>query len=146
MPAVYEAGPARFEVLMNDKCPHCRGWPGCPRTTQALGHVWTAPWQELSDVLQHWSGAVTCPASHDAFSVNGFLPTTIRGELSCCRASLLTSHPAGWFSRPLSHIRDGRASKERHHSVETAPKRHAGQRRRSLGSPGLQCRCSAARF
>jgi len=22
--------------------------------------VWTAPWQELSDVLQHWSGAVTC--------------------------------------------------------------------------------------
>jgi hypothetical protein len=26
------------------------------------GHVWTAPWQELSDVLQHWSGAVTCPA------------------------------------------------------------------------------------
>ena len=27
-----------------------------------LGHVWTAPWQELSDVLQYWSGAVTCPA------------------------------------------------------------------------------------
>jgi hypothetical protein len=27
------------------------------------GHVWTAPWQGLSDVfLQHWSGAVTCPA------------------------------------------------------------------------------------
>jgi hypothetical protein len=25
-----------------------------------VGHVWTAPWQELSDVLQHWSGAVTC--------------------------------------------------------------------------------------
>ena len=24
--------------------------------------MWTAPWQELSDVLQHWSGAVTCPA------------------------------------------------------------------------------------
>ena len=24
--------------------------------------VWTSPWQELSDVLQHWSGAVTCPA------------------------------------------------------------------------------------
>jgi hypothetical protein len=31
-----------------------RMWP--------LGHVWTAPWQALSDVLQHWSGAVTCPA------------------------------------------------------------------------------------
>jgi hypothetical protein len=29
---------------------------------RTLGHVWTAPWQELSDVLQHWSGAVTCPA------------------------------------------------------------------------------------
>src|SRR5262249_48623743 len=28
----------------------------------ATGHVWTAPWQELSDGLQHWSGAVTCPA------------------------------------------------------------------------------------
>jgi len=28
----------------------------------ALGHVWTAPWQELSDVTQHWSGAVMCPA------------------------------------------------------------------------------------
>src|SRR5262249_2666656 len=28
-----------------------------------LGHVWTAPpWQELSDLLQHWSGAVMCPA------------------------------------------------------------------------------------
>ena len=26
-----------------------------------MGHVWTAPWQELSDVLRHWSGAVTCP-------------------------------------------------------------------------------------
>jgi hypothetical protein len=36
------------------------------------------------------------PASHDDSSVNGFLPTAIRGELSCCRASLLTSHPAGW--------------------------------------------------
>jgi hypothetical protein len=33
-----------------------------PAGTSALGHVWTAPWQELSDVLQHWSGAVTCPA------------------------------------------------------------------------------------
>ena len=30
--------------------------------TDALGHVWTAPWQELSEVLQHWSGAVMCPA------------------------------------------------------------------------------------
>jgi hypothetical protein len=27
-----------------------------------VDHVWTAPWQELSDGLQHWSGAVTCPA------------------------------------------------------------------------------------
>jgi len=36
--------------------------------------------------LQHWSGAVTCPASHDGSSVNGFLPTPIRGELSYCRA------------------------------------------------------------
>jgi len=24
-----------------------------------VGHVWTAPWQELSDVLQHWSGHVS---------------------------------------------------------------------------------------
>src|SRR6516164_3554752 len=29
----------------------------------AMGHVWTAPpWQELSELLQHWSGAVMCPA------------------------------------------------------------------------------------
>src|SRR5436305_12652612 len=29
----------------------------------ALGHVWTAPpWRELSELLQHWSGAVMCPA------------------------------------------------------------------------------------
>jgi len=28
----------------------------------ARWHVWTARWQELSYVLQHWSGAVTCPA------------------------------------------------------------------------------------
>jgi hypothetical protein len=28
-----------------------------------VGHVWTAPpWQELSELLQHWSGAVMCPA------------------------------------------------------------------------------------
>jgi len=27
-----------------------------------LGHVWTAPWQELSYVAADWSGAVTCPA------------------------------------------------------------------------------------
>ena len=33
-----------------------------PELENSLGHVWTAPWQELSDVLQHWSGAVTCPA------------------------------------------------------------------------------------
>jgi hypothetical protein len=68
----------------------------------ALGHVWTAPWQELSDGLQHWSGAVTCPASHDDSSGNGFLPRAIRGELSCCRASLLTSHPAGCGSPAAS--------------------------------------------
>src|ERR1700735_1599917 len=35
---------------------------GARPTTSAMGHVWTAPWQELSDGLQHWSGAVTCPA------------------------------------------------------------------------------------
>jgi len=34
----------------------------CDHDMSPLGHVWTAPWQELSDVLQHWSGAVTCPA------------------------------------------------------------------------------------
>ena len=28
----------------------------------ALGHVWTAPWQELSDVSAALVGAVTCPA------------------------------------------------------------------------------------
>src|SRR5262249_41976237 len=34
-----------------------------PRETMsALGHVWTAPWQEFLTLLQHWSGAVTCPA------------------------------------------------------------------------------------
>jgi hypothetical protein len=33
------------------------------RSMSALGHVWTAPpWQELSELLQHWSGAVMCPA------------------------------------------------------------------------------------
>src|SRR5262249_29964324 len=34
-----------------------------PRLMSAMGHVWTAPpWQELSELLQHWSGAVMCPA------------------------------------------------------------------------------------
>ena len=28
----------------------------------ALGHVWTAPWQYFLTLLQHWSGAVMCPA------------------------------------------------------------------------------------
>src|SRR6516225_1270947 len=33
------------------------------RAMSALGHVWTPPpWQELSELLQHWSGAVMCPA------------------------------------------------------------------------------------
>ena len=27
-----------------------------------VSHVWTAPWQELLTFVQHWSGAVTCPA------------------------------------------------------------------------------------
>ena len=27
-----------------------------PELENSQGHVWTAPWQELSDVLQHWSG------------------------------------------------------------------------------------------
>jgi hypothetical protein len=27
-----------------------------------VGHVWTASWQGLSELMQHWSGAVTCPA------------------------------------------------------------------------------------
>src|SRR5271167_2724889 len=35
---------------------------GKKRPMSQMGHVWTAPWQELSDVLQYWSGAVTCPA------------------------------------------------------------------------------------
>jgi hypothetical protein len=31
--------------------------------TPSLGHVWTAPdWQELFTLMQHWSGAVMCPA------------------------------------------------------------------------------------
>jgi hypothetical protein len=30
--------------------------------SHSQGHVWTAPWQELSDFLQYWSDAVTCPA------------------------------------------------------------------------------------
>jgi hypothetical protein len=32
-----------------------------PRHISTLPRV-DAPWQELSDALQHWSGAVTCPA------------------------------------------------------------------------------------
>jgi hypothetical protein len=32
------------------------------RAMSALGHVWTAPWQGLSDVTAALSGAVTCPA------------------------------------------------------------------------------------
>ena len=27
-----------------------------------LGHVWTAPGKNFLTFLQHWSGAVTCPA------------------------------------------------------------------------------------
>jgi hypothetical protein len=34
-----------------------------PADYPIFGHVWTAPpWQELSELLQHWSGAVMCPA------------------------------------------------------------------------------------
>jgi hypothetical protein len=41
-------------------------------------HVWTASWQELSDVLQHWSGAVTCPACYCAGVAAG--PNALRGS------------------------------------------------------------------
>jgi hypothetical protein len=43
-----------------------------------VGHVWTAPWQELSDVLQHWSGAVTCPACWCGKVAAG--PNALRGS------------------------------------------------------------------
>src|SRR5262249_25925061 len=43
--------------------------PPCVATSSArsvpteTGQLWTAPpWQELSELLQHWSGAVMCPA------------------------------------------------------------------------------------
>jgi hypothetical protein len=50
--AVHQSG-RRFSAA-----PACRRGVG-----KSLGHVWTAPpWQELSDLLQHWSGAVMCPA------------------------------------------------------------------------------------
>ena len=54
--------------VAGDPCAACRelGIPEAGNATaalmSALGHVWTAPWQELSDVAQHWSGAVMCPA------------------------------------------------------------------------------------
>jgi hypothetical protein len=53
-----------------------------------LGHVWTAPWQELSDVLQHWSGAVTCPELPRANQVHDLLWMPLTGapealEIAC---------------------------------------------------------------
>ncbi len=42
------------------------------------GHVWTAPWQELSDILQHWSGAVMCPACLCSCEAAG--PNAVRGS------------------------------------------------------------------
>jgi hypothetical protein len=35
----------------------------------AVGHVWTAPWQELSDVAAALVGAAMYSASHDGVSV-----------------------------------------------------------------------------
>ena len=55
-----------------------------------MGHVWTAPWQELSDVLQHWSGAVTCPACFCgkilllAYAPRGSGPKQKRALLKAC--------------------------------------------------------------
>ena len=46
---------------------------------RTLGHVWTAPpWQELSDLLQHWSGAVMCPACLCGGEAAG--PNALRGS------------------------------------------------------------------
>jgi hypothetical protein len=44
------------------------------RLMSALGHVWTAPpWQELSELLQHWSGGV-CAAESAAFAADFYPP------------------------------------------------------------------------
>jgi hypothetical protein len=50
------------------------------------------------------------PASHDDSSVNGFLSTTIRGELSCRRGSLLTH--IRWMAIPTTVPHSGRESFE----------------------------------
>src|SRR5215467_9079828 len=54
----------RPDTLMQDRTSAHSTKSSCnARPDHTLGHVWTAPpWQELSDLLQHWSGAVMCPA------------------------------------------------------------------------------------
>lgn len=63
------------------------------RLQTGKGPVWTAPWQELSDVLQHWSVAVTCPLARLAGPSSfryfvEFSVTNLRQDF--CRAGVRT--------------------------------------------------------
>jgi len=53
----------RPDTLMQDRICQVDETSCNARPDHTFGsRVWTASWQELSDGLQHWSGAVTCPA------------------------------------------------------------------------------------
>ena len=77
------------------------------------------------DVSARWPSAVTCQVSR----------TVKRSWLSKVElpSYRLSCKPHIRRGVPLSHIRDERAPRGRHHSVKTAVGHHAEQRRRPLG-------------
>src|SRR5262249_7937878 len=64
------------------------------RLDHTLGHVWTAPpWQELSELLQHWSGAVMC--GRRRLGKNFLSCCSIGRVRSCVRPVLCGGEAAG---------------------------------------------------
>jgi hypothetical protein len=85
------------------------------------------PGKDIPTFVQHWSGAVTCPASHEGYSVKGFVSMLSEGAL------ILQGFPANLTSGgtviPTTVPHSGLESSRRTTPLcEDGGKYHAGQR------------------
>ena len=97
--------------------------------------VWTAlHWQGFLSASTTLVGAAMCPTSHDDSSVNSFSADAIRGELSFPQG-IPANLTSGGITIPATVPHSGRESFEGTTPLcEDGARRHAGHRRRSLGS------------
>lgn len=88
--------------------------------------------KRVSGALTIGSGTFMCPASHDEAPVNGFV-LVIRGELSSCRPVCEPHIRRDPDPNHCLAYETGELQRNATNSVKTAPRRHAGQQRCSLG-------------